>query len=204
MTVNGFVLDAIVAVRAHRPRATATAALGLVAVLAVVVVADVARFQPTPTGRLRFALLQGDDKELPLAEQTDQPLTDAHLALAERLRGQFDLVVFPESALDTDPEIDPTLEADLTAIAAQHDTSVLVNARTPAGDGQQYNSNLLYQPDGKLQGIYSKQHLVPFGEYVPWRGALGFIGELRQIPYDFKAGDQRECSSASRATRSAA
>jgi apolipoprotein N-acyltransferase len=191
VTVNGFVLDSIVAVRAHRPRATATAALGLVAVFAVVVVADVARFQPTPTGRLRFALLQGDDKELPLAEQTDQPLTDAHLALAERLRGQFDLVVFPESALDTDPEIDPTLEADLTAIAAQHDTSVLVNARTPAGGGQQYNSNLLYQPNGKLQGIYSKQHLVPFGEYVPWRGALGFIGELRQIPYDFKAGDQR-------------
>jgi apolipoprotein N-acyltransferase len=99
--------------------------------------------------------------------------------------------VFPESALDTDPQIDPSLEAALADIAAEHDTSVLVNARTPAGDGEQYNSNLLYDPDGTLQGIYSKQHLVPFGEYVPWRGALGFIGELRQIPYDFAAGDER-------------
>jgi apolipoprotein N-acyltransferase len=31
---------------------------------------------------------------------------------------------------------------------------------------------------------------VPFGEYVPWRDTLGFIGELRQIPYDFEAGDE--------------
>jgi len=191
VAINGFALDAIVAARAHEMRATGTAALGLVVILVCVVVADVARFEPTPTGRLRFALLQGDDKELPLAEQTNQPLTDAHLALADQLDGNYDLVVFPESALDTDPQIDPTLEAAITDIAATHDTSVLVNARTPAGHGQQYNSNLLYQPDGTLQGIYSKQHLVPFGEYVPWRGALGFIGELRQIPYDFAAGDER-------------
>ncbi len=188
---NGFVLDAVVAARAHEMRATTTAALGLVGVLVFVAIADVARFDPTPTGRMRFALLQGDDEELPLAEQTNQPLTDTHLELAEQLDGKYDLVVFPESALDTDPQIDPSLEAALTDIAAEHDTSVLVNARTPAGNGEQYNSNLLYEPDGTLQGIYSKQHLVPFGEYVPWRGALGFIGELRQIPYDFAAGDER-------------
>jgi apolipoprotein N-acyltransferase len=74
---------------------------------------------------------------------------------------------------------------------------VLVNARTPAPGsgtepddrGRNYNSNRLYEPDGRLQGTYSKQHLVPFGEYVPWRGTLGFIDELRQIPYDFAAGD---------------
>ena len=191
VAVNGFVLDVIIAVRTHERRATVIAALGIVVVLATVVVADVARFEPTPTGRLRFALLQGDNLELPLAEQTNQRLTAAHLALADTLQGTFDLVVFPESALDTDPEIDPVLRDKLTAIAAKHDTSVLVNARTPAGNGQLYNSTLLYQPNGKLQGIYSKQHLVPFGEYVPWRGALGFIGELRQIPYDFKAGDER-------------
>ena len=191
VAVNGFVLDAVVAARAHEPRATATAAIGLVGILVFVVIADVARFDPTPTGQLRFALLQGDDEELPLAEQTNQPLTDKHLELAQQLDGKYDLVVFPESALDTDPQIDPSLEAALADIAAEHDTSVLVNARTPAGDGEQYNSNLLYDPDGTLQGIYSKQHLVPFGEYVPWRGALGFIGELRQIPYDFAAGDER-------------
>src|SRR5262249_44228878 len=136
----------------------------------------------------RFAMLQGDDEELPLAQQTNQPLTESHLALARKLRGNYDLIVFPESSLDTDPELDDVLQRELATIAADHHASVLVNARTPAGEA--HHSNLLYQPDGRLQGVYSKQHLVPFGEYVPWRDTLSFIGELRQIPYDFKAGDR--------------
>ena len=165
--------------------------------LLVVGLADVTRDQPTTTGRLRLAVLQGDDEELTLAEQQQQQLTDDHLRLASQLQGGYDLIVFPEGALDTDPELDPDLRQAITAIAREHDSSVLINARTPipgsgnepAADDQVYNSNRLYDPEGRLQGTYSKQHLVPFGEYVPWRGALGFIGELRQIPYDFTAGD---------------
>src|SRR5262249_36057766 len=52
-------------------------------------------------------------------------------------------------------------------------------------------TNLLYAPNGKLQGTYSKQHLVPFGEYVPWRDALSWLPELRQVPYDFEPGHSR-------------
>ena len=40
-----------------------------------------------------------------------------HLALAERLRGRFDLIVFPESALMSDPETDPILRAEIVRIA---------------------------------------------------------------------------------------
>jgi apolipoprotein N-acyltransferase len=32
---------------------------------------------------------------------------------------------------------------------------------------------------------------VPFGEYVPMRDALGWLPELRQVPYDFEPGDTR-------------
>jgi len=39
-----------------------------------------------------------------------------------------------------------------------------------------------------LVGTYAKRHLVPFGEYVPWRDSLGFISELQQIPHDFTPG----------------
>ncbi len=154
------------------------------------VVADAARFEPTVTGRLHFALLQGDDQELSLAEQNTQQLTPAHLALAEELDGPYDLIVFPESALDTDPQSDVALRGRLQQLAADHGAAVLVNARTPGTDGQVRNSNLLYTPGGALQGVYSKQHLVPFGEYVPWRDQLSFLPELRQVPYDFQPGDR--------------
>ena len=190
VAVNSFLLDAVVAVRDRRPRPILLASAGLVGLLLVTVVADAARFEPTVTGKLHFALLQGDDQELSLAEQTTQLLTRSHLALADELEGPYDLIVFPESSLDTDPQTDIALREQIQQIAAEHDSAVLVNARTPGTDGMVRNSNLLYTPEGELQGVYSKQHLVPFGEYVPWRGQLGFISELRQIPYDFQAGDE--------------
>ena len=188
---NCALLDAVLAIRAGHRSAWIIAVAGLAGVVGFVAIADITRYEPRVTGHLRFALLQGDDQELSLAQQNNQLLTASHLALAARLRGDYDLVVFPESALDTDPQHDPTLRVALRKIAAAHHTSVLVNARTRGTGGHVRNSNLLYQPDGTLQGIYSKQHLVPFGEYVPWRDELGFIGELRQVPYDFQPGHHR-------------
>jgi apolipoprotein N-acyltransferase len=187
----GFAIDLVTDLVAG-PRGTrharVLASAGLVAVLLVTVVAGVTRYDTRATGRMRVAMLQGDDRELSLARQQDQLLTTAHLELASRLRGHYDLIVFPEGALDTDPQQDPGLHASLTAIARRHGASLLVNARTPAPNGNDFNSNLMYGPDGRYEGRYSKQHLVPFGEYVPWRDSLSFIGELRQIPYDFEAG----------------
>jgi apolipoprotein N-acyltransferase len=191
VAVNGLVLEFGVALRTHRLRPAALAAVGLTGLLLFAGVASATRFEPRVTGHLRVAVLQGDDQELPLAQQNSQPLTDKHLALADQLRGHYDLVVFPESALDTDPERDSALRDQITAIASAHHTSVLVNARTRGTGGSVRNSNLLYGPDGTLRGVYSKQHLVPFGEYVPWRDQLSFVGELRQIPYDFQAGNHR-------------
>lgn len=191
VAINALLLDLGLALRAHTTRSALAAGVGVAAILVATVVVDLTRFEPTTTGHLRVALLQGDDEQLPLAEQVNQPLTEKHFALADRLRGRYDLIVFPESALDTDPESDPELRARVIALAEEHDASVLVNARTPGDDGQSRNTNLLYTPAGKLQATYSKQHLVPFGEYVPWRDALGWLPELRQVPYDYEPGESR-------------
>ena len=68
---------------------------------------------------------------------------------------------------------------------------MLANVRDRAPDGGLYNANVAYGPDGQFQGTYAKQHLVPFGEYVPFRDELSFISELQQIPYDFEPGHTR-------------
>src|SRR4029079_3909188 len=154
VAVNGLLLDLGLALQSHRARGAVLAGVGVAGILVGTVVVDVTRFEPTTTGHLRVALLQGDDEQLPLAEQVNQPLTEKHFALANRLRGHYDLIVFPESALDTDPESDPELRARLVALAQEHDADVLVNARTPGTDGQSRNTNLLYTPDGKLEGTY--------------------------------------------------
>ena len=63
----------------------------------------VTRFEPRPSGSLRFALLQGNDQDRRLTQaEIDGELPDPvkHLALAARLHGHYDLIVFPESSLE--------------------------------------------------------------------------------------------------------
>lgn len=194
IVTNGLVLDLLRAVRRHRRRAWAMAAIGLGVLGITGAIAQLTWFQGTETGRIRFALLQGFDLPNASATQvgTGEYATARHFELASHLRGHYDLIVFPESALSRDPESDPALRKRITDLAAKHDAVVLVNARTPAPAGDLYNANLAYGPNGALLGLYAKQHLVPFGEYVPWRDALSFVPELRQIPYDFVAGHDRQ------------
>jgi apolipoprotein N-acyltransferase len=164
------------------------AALALVVVLVVGAVAF--RFDPTPTGHFRYALLQGNDQDrrLTQAEIDSGYLEHKHLALAATLRGEYDLIVFPESSVEDDPESDPQLKAEILALARRHNSAVMVNVIDDQHPPKVYNANRLYEPDGHLQGTYAKQHLVPFGEYVPWRHELRFISELQQVPTDFDPG----------------
>jgi apolipoprotein N-acyltransferase len=194
--VNGLLVQLGVAWRDHdsatrvlRPVVT------LVGVGIVVALAAVFAFEPSTTGTLRFALLQGNDQDrrLTQAEIDGGFLTRKHLALADTLRGEdYDLIVFPESALETDPEADPQLKAQLVALARRRHSAILVNVIDEQTPGKRYNANRFYDPTGRLRGTYAKQHLVPFGEYVPWRDQLDFIGELQQVPVDFDAGDRTE------------
>jgi apolipoprotein N-acyltransferase len=165
--------------------------VGIVGIAIVAAAATVTRFEVRSTGRLRFALLQGNDKNRYLTDaelQTDY-LTRSHLALARKLRGPYDIIVFPESSLSTDPEADPALREELTRIARLHHSYVMANVIDEQTEpGKAFNANRLYTPDGRLAGTYAKRHLVPFGEYVPWRDSLSFISALQQIPHDFTPG----------------
>jgi apolipoprotein N-acyltransferase len=190
IAINGFVADLVRSVRADRRRAT-RALVGIVGIAIVAAAATVTRFEVRSTGRLRFALLQGNDKNRYLTDaelQTDY-LTRSHLALARKLRGPYDIIVFPESSLSTDPEADPALREELTRIARLHHSYVMANVIDEQTEpGKAFNANRLYTPDGRLAGTYAKRHLVPFGEYVPWRDSLSFISALQQIPHDFTPG----------------
>ena len=51
-----------------------------------------------------------------------------------------------------------------------------------------YNSAYLVAPDGTVAGKYDKVHLVPFGEYVPLKRWLPFLGKIVAQVGDFQAG----------------
>jgi apolipoprotein N-acyltransferase len=146
---------------------------------------------PKTVGEFHVALLQGNDKnrDLTAAEVRARYIPAQHFALADRLHGKYDLVVFPESSMDDDPRLDEYLSENLHQVGARLDSYVLANAVTDAPDGRAVNLNLLYAPDGRLIGTYAKRHLVPYGEEVPFRKQIEhIIPAVNQIPRDFAPG----------------
>jgi apolipoprotein N-acyltransferase len=165
----------------------------LAAVIAVTAVAAAFALRPTASGQLHVAILQGNnlDRDLTQAEIDARFLPRSHFELASRLTGHYDLVIFPESSLDDDPRHDSYLAQNLVATAVRLDSAVLANGVADAPDGRAINQDFLYAPDGQLVATYAKRHLVPFGEYVPFRHELSFISELKQqIPRDFAPGSK--------------
>jgi apolipoprotein N-acyltransferase len=55
----------------------------------------------------------------------------------------------------------------------------------------EYNSASVFSANGTLQGRYDKIHLVPFGEYVPYRQVFFFARHLTQQVGDFGRGRRR-------------
>ena len=54
-----------------------------------------------------------------------------------------------------------------------------------------YNSAVFVQPNGAVAGRYDKIHLVPFGEYVPYRDLFFFAHHLTRQVGDFTRGRGR-------------
>jgi apolipoprotein N-acyltransferase len=92
------------------------------------------------------------------------------------------LIVWPEAPTDF-VDSDPLLREAMSRLAIQTRSAVIVNDVTLASasdSGQQnlYNSASFYQPDGSYAGRYNKMHLVPFGEYTPYKPLFFFVGHL--------------------------
>ena len=72
-----------------------------------------------------------------------------------------------------------------------------------AANPRAYNSVYVIDPDGSIQGVYDKVHLVPFGEYLPLQRVLEKIG-LRNLTKQvggFQSGDRRRAMDVPRAPK---
>ncbi len=101
------------------------------------------------------------------------------------------LVVWPEAATPFFFEEEPAAAAPIRALARDTRTPFIIGTdefeRDATGD-RIYNSAVLVGPEGLSQGRYRKMQLVPFGEYVPLKSLLFFVGPLVGKVSDFSPG----------------
>ena len=107
-----------------------------------------------------------------------------HWALMQGPRA--DLVALPESVFPVPLEFVPVEAVDTWRAYARERRSGLIFGVFIEEPGNAYfNSAVGWAPDATAWQRYSKQHLVPFGEFIPW-GFRWFV-DLMQMPI----GDQQ-------------
>lgn len=136
-----------------------------------------------PQGVLDVSLVQGNiDQSIKWDDAYVYEILHIYERLAQNEWGR-DLVLFPEGAI-TLFQNDPVAQDYITRLSAR--ASAAQSAwvfGVPYVDG---SSNTLKTPDfynaamaqGTSSGVYKKQRLVPFGEYIPLRGLFDILPNL--------------------------
>jgi apolipoprotein N-acyltransferase len=116
-------------------------------------------------------------------------------------------LIWPESAFPFFLTRDAEALGQIAALLPANSVLITGGVRAPqsAPEGaitRAYNSVYVIDHDGSVLSVYDKVHLVPFGEYLPFQGALEQLG-LRQItemlPGGFIPGDRHRLLSVPRA-----
>ena len=132
---------------------------------------------------LKVALLQGNirQEEKFDPDQREKIITIYKNLIAKVSSEKPDIIIWPETAWPDLINNSPGAISVISPAAFQ-----LVGALTFTG-GKYYNSALLLDAHQKNIWQHHKTHLVPFGEFVPFRRWLGFI-EYFQTYVDITAG----------------
>jgi len=103
----------------------------------------------------------------------------------------LDLIVWPETALPDFVRYSHR-GADLVRRFVEKAPILVGSMDAEWHDGEQryYNGSLLFDTSGELLATYHKQHLVLFGEYIPFDGKIAWIDALTPVDSSFQSGTE--------------
>ena len=139
---------------------------------------------PAASRDLNVALVQ------PGVVHNPQARDEEGIAITKALQGQqVGLVVWGESSADDGLIDDAQDEQQITLLATSLHAAIAVDANSVSPDGDTQKVSYLYSASG-VQGQYAKTRLVMFGEYIPFRGELGWLtGMTKAAGTNLVAGD---------------
>ena len=93
-----------------------------------------------------------------------------------------DFILWPENSVDVDPFLNTDVKESLDLIKQPLIIGAIVNK-----ENRLLNTSILW--GGESPETYIKQHLTPFGEYIPLRSLARFVSPLVDEVEDFSPGD---------------
>lgn len=184
--------------RRYRPHIEIFLSVAIVLFCAFQIGPRLIRRQTSHEFQFRVAVIQPAIPQLKKWDPADEAVIMERLVRLTRgvLPLQPDLVVWPETAM---PEALQNWVQDTNATPAWQrvgnlltpDSSLLIG--TMAFEGawprpQLYNAAVLINATEGLQAVYAKQHLVPFGEYVPLEQWFPRLGDLSPLGWSCAPG----------------
>lgn len=142
----------------------------------------------TPSGEPRqLALLQGNlPQEIKWTLEGQRIAANTYSDLTRDQDDDIDLIVWPEAALPMfEDEATPLLERVQSNLAP--DTALLTGILQRDERNRFYNSVIGI---GDVQGHYRKEHLVPFGEYLPLEGILRGAIAFFDLPMSYMSAGE--------------
>ena len=179
----------------------AAGAVGLVSIAAVWGQARLGRSPLLTQGSpVRVAVLQGNIAQ---DQKWDPALRDAITSryiemTRQALARGATFVIWPESSAPFYFENDIVRGSAVRQLARDAQATLLIGSdqvepvkASPEATkvtSRYYNAAFAVKPDGSVGAVYRKMHLVPFGEYVPLKTLLFFVGPIVESVSDFSPG----------------
>ena len=143
-------------------------------------------FQLQSIGTTEVLMIQGNVPQLGLDfNSRAKEVFNNHLELTKQemlKNSKVDFILWPENSVDVDPFVYSDVSKALNSI----NKPLIIGAVLGKGE-KLLNTSILW--DDTNPKIYIKQHLTPFGEYIPIRSIAKLVSPLVVRVKDFEPGD---------------
>lgn len=151
--------------------------------------------QISDSSSFRMALIQGNiDQNVKWDPQMQESTVQQYLQLsAQACEDAPDILILPETSMPFDYKQKGSLPKQIRKFAIDQQTALLFGApafqkKVHGEEVEIFNRAYLISSEGSDLGYYEKEHLVPFGEYLPKWLDLPFLRPLLQGVGNFSPG----------------
>ena len=136
---------------------------------------------------LSIAAVQGNTPKVGLDfNERAEAVLNLHIEKTKEINREVDLIVWPENASDIDPFTTKGVLPRLQELIVEKRAPILFGA-VLRSTSKLENASILQGSD-ETKSVYIKQHLTPFGEYIPLRKIAEFVSPFAKDVTDFSSG----------------